>query len=96
MNAEDSTLVAMTAAATALLGCLDDQHRASACFSFDVPERRRWTYLPRPRPGVCLADLDRTQRKACSRLLATALSPHAYAQAVTVMALEEVLDRDEG
>ncbi|MGQ0778353.1 MAG: DUF3500 domain-containing protein [Pseudonocardiales bacterium] len=96
MSAEESTLVAMTAAATALLDCLGDQHRASACYPFDAQARRRWTYLPRPRPGVCLADLDRTQRKACSRLLATALSPHAYAQAVTIMALEEVLDRDEG
>ncbi|MGH3932070.1 MAG: DUF3500 domain-containing protein [Pseudonocardiaceae bacterium] len=96
MSAKVSTLVAMTTAATALLTCLDDQQRASACHSFDTQVRRRWTYLPRPRPGVCLADLDRTQRKACSRLLATALSPHAYAQAVTIMALEEVLDREEG
>jgi len=96
MSAEESTLVAMTAAAAALLGCLDDQQRASACYPFDAQVRTRWTYLPRPRPGVCLADLDRTQRKAASRLLATVLSPHAYAQAMTIMALEEVLDRKEG
>lgn len=96
MSAGESTLVVMTAAATTLLGCLDDEQRASACFPVDASARRQWTYLPRPRPGVCLADLDRTQRKACSRLLATALSPYAYAQAMTIMALEEVLDRDEG
>jgi len=33
---------------------------------------------------------------AAHRLLATGLSPHAYAQAMTVVALEEVLDRREG
>ena len=46
--------------------------------------------------GVPLADLDRAARKAAHRLLATGLSPHAYAQAMTIMALEEVLDRPEG
>lgn len=96
VNIDASTLVAMTAAASALLSCLSDQQRATACHPFDAQVRRHWTYLPRPRPGVCLADLDRTQRKAASRLLATALSPPAYAQAVTIMALEEVLDRKEG
>ena len=96
MSTETPTLAAMTAAAAALLGCLSEEHQAAACYPFETEVRERWTYLPRPRPGVCLADLDRTQRKAASRLLATALSPHAYAQAVTIMALEEVLDRTEG
>ncbi|HZM84664.1 MAG TPA: DUF3500 domain-containing protein, partial [Candidatus Limnocylindrales bacterium] len=35
-------------------------------------------------------------RKAAHRLLATGLSEHAYAQAMTIIALEEVLDRREG
>src|SRR5262249_34201413 len=51
---------------------------------------RRWIeYRPRPRPGACLADLDRAAHKAAHRLLASALSPHAFAQAVSIMALEE-------
>lgn len=86
----------MTAAAAALLGCLSDEHQAAACYPFETEVRERWTYLLWPRAWVCLADLDRTQRKAASRLLATALSPHAYAQAVTIVALEKVLDRAEG
>ena len=58
---------------------------------------RRWIeYRPRPRPGVSLADLDTPARKAAFRLLATALSAPAYAQALTIVALEEVLDRAEG
>jgi hypothetical protein len=58
---------------------------------------RRWIeYRPRPRPGISLGDLSGPARKAAHRLLATALSPHAYAQAMTIVALEEVLDRAEG
>lgn len=95
MQSEAHTLVAMTTAASALLSCLSEQQQVALCYPFDAQVRRQWTYLPRPRPGVCLADLDRTQHKAAMRLLATALSPSAYAQAVTIMALEEVLDREE-
>jgi hypothetical protein len=40
--------------------------------------------------------LDPAGRKAAHRLLATALRPHAFAQAAVVLALEEVLDLQEG
>jgi hypothetical protein len=84
-------------AAAALLSALDGPARELAARPFADEAGRRWIeYRPRPRPGACLADLDRTGRKAAHRLLATALSPSAYAQAVTIMALEEVLDRQEG
>ncbi|MEV8503231.1 DUF3500 domain-containing protein [Actinoplanes sp. NPDC051475] len=57
---------------------------------------RRWIeYRPEPRPGLSLADLAPGPRKAAHRLLATALSPAAFAQAMAVVALEEVLDRRE-
>lgn len=60
-------------------------------------ERLRWLeYRPSGRPGVCLTELDPAARKAAHRLLATGLSSHAYAQAMTIIALEEVLDRQEG
>ncbi|GGR09499.1 DUF3500 domain-containing protein [Streptomyces pilosus] len=58
--------------------------------------RHRWGYAPGPRPGLALGDLGRDQRKAVHGMLATVLSPHTYAQAATVMALEDVLDRQEG
>ncbi|WP_438941450.1 DUF3500 domain-containing protein, partial [Micromonospora deserti] len=86
----------MRTAAATLLAALDEPARARATYRFDDDAARRWLeYRPRPRPGVCLADLDRAGRKAVHRLLATALSPAAYAQAATIMALEEVLDRAE-
>lgn len=87
----------MRAAASALLRVLDGPERELAARPFDDGDARRWLeYRPRPRPGACFADLDRTARKAAHRLLATGLGDHAYAQALTVIALEEVLDRREG
>lgn len=87
----------MSDAAVALLAALDGEQRALASRSFTDEAARRWIeYRPRPRPGASLADLDRTARKAAHRLLATALSPPAYAQAMAIIALEEVLDRQEG
>ncbi|UQU68561.1 DUF3500 domain-containing protein [Couchioplanes caeruleus] len=63
---------------------------------FDDRHRRWIEYRPEPRPGVSLADLAPGPRKAAHRLLATGLSPAAFAQAMAVIALEEVLDRREG
>ncbi|RLQ00043.1 DUF3500 domain-containing protein [Micromonospora sp. CV4] len=87
----------MRAAGTALLAALDPAARDQAVHPFDDEAARRWLeYRPRPRPGACLAELDIAGRKAAHRLLATALSPSAYAQAMAIVALEEVLDRAEG
>ncbi|MEU4479102.1 DUF3500 domain-containing protein [Micromonospora sp. NPDC023966] len=94
---EDPVPEQMRTAAGALLAALDEPARQRARHGFDDEPARRWLeYRPRPRPGVSLADLTGTARKAAHRLLATALSPAAYAQAMAVVALEEVLDRAEG
>lgn len=83
--------------AAIFLAALDPDAERLARHGFGDHEERRWLeYRPRPRPGVCLADLTQEGRKAAHRLLASALPPEPYAQAMTVMALEEVLDRREG
>jgi hypothetical protein len=83
--------------AAAFLAALDDRGLAAASRPFAADADRRWIeYRPEPRPGVSLADLGIEARKAAHRLLATALSPPAFAQAMAVIALEEVLDRREG
>jgi hypothetical protein len=87
----------MRDAALMLQDTLDERQRARAHRDFTDEQARRWIeYRPRERPGASLADLDVAGRKAAHRLLATGLSPHAYAQAMAVTALEEVLDRQEG
>ena len=89
--------VAMRELAAAVLRGLDADRTAQAGRAFDDDGARRWIeYRPEPRPGVSLADLDGAARKAAHRLLGSALSTHAFAQAASVMALEEVLDRAEG
>jgi Protein of unknown function (DUF3500) len=86
----------MRSAVNKLLAALDDQQRALAARSFTDDAARRWLeYRPRRRPGACIAQMSMTARKAAHRLLATGLSEHAYAQAMSIVALEEVLDRRE-
>ena len=98
---DDGTLASapaggMERAAATLLAALDDERRAAASRPFDADADRRWIeYRPEPRPGLSLADLGIAARKAAHRLLATALSPPAFAQAMAIVALEEVLDRRE-
>ena len=87
----------MRSAATALLKALDGTQRLLAAQPFTDDAARRWLeYRPLQRPGARIADFTVAARKAASRLLATALSEHAYAQAMAIIALEEVLDRQEG
>lgn len=92
-----STYREMAEACQGFLAGLSGDQRAVAVYPFGADHvRRDWTYVPRDRVGLSFGDLDRPQRKAVHRLLATALSPHAYAQAVSIMALEDVLDHREG
>jgi hypothetical protein len=86
----------MRSAAMVLLRAMDDEQRARAALPFGDEQARRWLeYRPRRRPGACLALLDPAARKAAHRMLATGLSDRAYAQAMAIIALEEVLDRRE-
>src|SRR2546429_7848682 len=92
----DSLAGQMRTAARSLLAALDGRQRALAARPFADDAARRWLeYRPRSRPGACIAELSGTARKAAHRLLATGLSEPAYAQAMGIVALEEVLDRKE-
>jgi hypothetical protein len=93
---DDTVAAQMRQAATALLGQFDDEHRQLGSLPFTDDAARRWIeYRPEARPGACLALLSPDARKAAHRLLATALSDRAFAQAMAIVALEEVLDRRE-
>ena len=92
----DSLASQMRSAAIRLLTAVGDEQRRFAARPFADHAARRWLeYRPRRRPGVCLGELSGAARKAAHRLLATGLSEHAYAQAMGIIALEEVLDRQE-
>ncbi len=86
----------MAAAAGDLLAALTPEQRAAAARPFGDDAARRWLeYRPEPRPGLCIAEIGLPARKAAHRLLATGLSGHAFAQAMAIAGLEEVLDRRE-
>lgn len=86
----------LAGAARAFVEGLNQGQAASALLPFEGDERRKWTYLPGVRQGVPLWSLDRAQAKAAHRLLATILPVPAYARMVTILNLDEVLDRLEG
>ncbi|GAA2018779.1 DUF3500 domain-containing protein [Catenulispora yoronensis] len=86
---------AMRAATETVLAGLSQTQSDRVLHGFADPDRTRWSYTPRDHHGLSLTEMDVPTRKAFHRLLATALSRHAMAQAVTIMALEEVLDLDE-
>jgi hypothetical protein len=93
----DSLPRQMRSAAMSLLAALDDSQRELAARPFADDSARRWLeYRPQHRPGTCIAGLGVTAVKAAHRLLATGLSEHAYAQAMSIVSLEEVLDSREG
>ena len=85
----------IAAEANVFVDTLDDGRRQAALLPFDEAERRTWAYWPTQRRGVPMWSLDRTQAKAAHRLLGALLPVPAYTRAVTIMALDEVLDRLE-
>lgn len=97
MADSDRSVIAQVATqASQLLDGVSDEQRGALNYSFSATElRHRWTYVPRIRAGLTFADLDRRCRKTVHKLLAAVLSPHAYAQVATIMALEDVLDHHE-
>lgn len=84
----DEILDRMTRRAETLLELVGPRVR----YDLDTPAWRDWTYLPGERAGVAISDMPRTEARATLRLLAAGLPGHAFAQAATIMALEDVLD----
>lgn len=78
-----------------LLDSMTEAQRDKFAHPWEDTRRLWWTYLPRPRAGLTLGDLGRSQRKLVHRLLGQVLSDRGYAQVAIVMALEDVLDRAE-
>ena len=92
----DEISVRMRQEAAALLRELDEEQRKLTALEFGDDGARQWIeYRPNRRPGGCLARMSAAGRKAAHRLLATGLSEHSFAQAMAVVALEEVLDLQE-
>jgi Protein of unknown function (DUF3500) len=83
--------MALRAAARAFLSALDDAGRAAAVSEFGTPDRKVWTYLPGPRPGVAVGDLSDAARGALHELLDVTLSAMGADRTRQVMNLDDVL-----
>ena len=68
------------------------RHRALGGFA----ARRDWHYVPRPRPGLALRDMDGRQRHAAWALIDAGLGEAGRAKARGVLALERILGELEG
>jgi len=87
---------AMSEAAANFLQSLDGPKREQATFAYDSEERLNWHFIPRPRLGLPLKDLEGDARAAAHQLIASGLSSAGYDQTMDVMSLEEVLYLLEG
>jgi hypothetical protein len=81
----------MSAAANAFLDSLSAEKKAKATFSFDDAERVNWHFIPRPRKGIPLKELDSAQRALATGLLAAGLGQKGLIKATTIMSLDAVL-----
>lgn len=85
----------MAEAARRFASTLTPAQRTKAMFPFAADERQHWHYVPMPRRGIALRELDDAQRAAAYGLLGTAVSRRGLLKASSIMALEEVLRRRE-
>ncbi len=82
-------------AASAFLTALAGDKLTMATFPFADEQRFDWHFIPRPRKGVSLKELDPAQRHLALALLGASLSPSGLARALTVMSLDDVLRQTE-
>jgi hypothetical protein len=88
----------METACVRFLETLGANSRRKAVFDFWESERQRWHYVPREmfdRKGLCIKEMNETQRKAAIALLASGLSPTGLVKAKKIMAHEIILGRLE-
>ena len=86
----------LAAAATAWLDSLDPDQRRLAAWPFPSDgERERWFYTPTDHGGLPLAAMTQRQQSLAFQVLAEGLSPAGFNTVVTVMGLENILDRNE-
>lgn len=93
----DRTGTAMASAADRFLDSLEPAQKQQASFGFDDPERLNWHFIPRPRKGLPIKELNGAQRSLAFGLLNTGLGADGYLKATTVMSLEQILrDLEKG
>lgn len=81
----------MAKAANTFLISLTSEQRAAVHARFEVADHRAWTYLPGPRPGLSLAEMNSEQQSYALELLEIGCSPSGTRTAKAVMQLDGIL-----
>lgn len=81
----------MAAAANNLWAALTLEQQKQAGFEFADDERYNFHFVPRDRKGLPWGQMTTTQRHLAHAMLSTGLSQRGFAQAMTIMSLEEIL-----
>lgn len=81
----------MTAAVSNFLGKLSQQQKATALFPFGDPERFHWNFVPMPRKGIALKDLNREQYNSLLDVLRSGLSDTGFNKTTAIIRLEKIL-----
>jgi len=82
---------AMAGAAKAFLDTLDREERDRAQLELGDPNRLDWHFVPRPRRGIPLGDLNDGQRVAAHDLLRATLSARGQLKVQAILELEALL-----
>jgi hypothetical protein len=91
----DDPPAAMTAAAKAFLGTLDEKQKAQAQFPFASEERLNWHFIPRARKGLPLKEMTEPQRRAALALLRAGFSQEGFDKVALIRDLEKILKATE-
>lgn len=81
----------MAAAANDFLASLEPSQREKCTFDLNDKERTNWHYVPVPRQGLSIREMEPDQRLLAHGLLSTGLSHTGYLKAVQIMSLEQIL-----
>jgi hypothetical protein len=82
---------AIVDASRQFIGSLDTAQRAQATYEFGSEERLNWYFIPRPRQGITLKELEAAQLVAARELLQTLFSAKGFQKTESVRDLENVL-----
>jgi hypothetical protein len=87
----------MAEAADHFLAALTPDQKAKATFELKSDERVNWHFIPKPRKGLPIKEMNSAQRSLALGLLNSGLSHRGYLKASTIMSLEEILkDMEQG
>ena len=91
LSAPAETPAAMSAAAQAWVGSLDDAQRAKALKAFDDPNREDWHFVPRQRGGLPVKEMTPAQLDLAHALVRSASSDAGYAKFTGILLCEQIL-----